>query len=374
MTKVTFETATLADSLKKASLVAPTKGASFDKAAGIVLDINPASGEPVVMRATNTQIYYTEIVDTVKAEGDIVRWRLPSLISNAIATFPIGSGKQVTLEQEGNAVRIKQGRATCKINLISHDYYPMWGPFDPSQLSDVSSLGERIKQVQWAASTATNTEPLNGIHFDGSRIICTDKYRIALADCDIKHAIPDAVTVPAGILGSVIRQMGDTKVGSDGEFMLLMPNEHTQIKAVLFGATFPNIDRVISREMPQTVTLKKEALLDIIRRCSAMVGSERYPTLRLFIGQEEVAALLNNEVMGLMGDVIEVPGQATHKRVEIKFTPKNLTDAIDAAPNDDITISYNDDPAARFSMLVVDGGSGYKAWVAPRVGNEAQQG
>jgi DNA polymerase III sliding clamp (beta) subunit (PCNA family) len=372
MTTVVFETATLADSLKKAALVAPTKGAAFDKAAGIVLSIDPTSSHPVTLRSTNTEIFYTEVVDTISASGPAVMWRLPTLISTIISSLPIGSGKEVSLEQDGGAIKIKQNRATAKIGLISTDYYPQWEPFDPAELQEVESLGERIKQVQWAAATGANTEPLSGIHFDGERIICTDRYRIAIADCKIGHVIDSAVTVPAGILGSVVKQMGDTLVGTDGEMMLLMPNDHTQIRATLYGSEFPNVDRIIARKMPESVTLKKESLLDIIRRATSVVGSERFPTLRLYFGNEEIAAFLATGLDQSMGDVTSVAGQCQHKRVEIKFTPKMLMDAIEVCPNDDVTLSYTTDPKG--GMLVVDGGSGYRAWVAPRRADTDAQG
>lgn len=363
MTSVTFETATLADAVKKAAVVAPSKGAAFDKAAGIVFDVRPGDDDPVSIRATNLDIFYTEIVDAVSAEGEVTTWRFPAVLATVISSFPIGSGKQVTMEQIGNSVRLTSGRIKAKLNLITSEYYPSWEPFDPSTLEDVSALGERIKQVAWAASTKINDEPLSGIHFDGEYIVSTDKYRIALAD--FKMALDAPVTIPAAVIGQIVKAMGDTRVGIENEMMLFMPDEHTQIKARVFGTPFINYKRATSREMPFSFTCKKEALLELIRRCNTYIGNERFPTLRVFVGEEEIAMLLANETFGLMGDVVEIPGQAQHDRVEIKFLPKYLTDALEASPNDDVTISYNTD--VRKCVFVIDGGSGYKAWVMPRM-------
>lgn len=363
VTTITFETATLADSVKKAAVVAPSKGAAFDKAAGIVFDVRPSEPDPVTIRATNLDIFYMEIVDTVKAEGEAVTWRLPATLAQVISSFPIGSGKQVTMEQIGNAVRITSGRIKAKMNLITSEYYPSWEPFDPTNLQEVSALGERIKQVAWAASTKINDEPLSGIHFDGEVMVSTDKYRIAMAD--FRMAVDSPVTIPAAIIGQIVKSMGDTRVGIGGDMMLLMPDEHTQIKARLYGQQFINFKRVTRREQPLSFTCKKEGLLELIARCNTYIGNERFPTLRVFIGEEEIAMLLANETMGLMGDVVEIPGQAQHDRIEVKFLPKYLSDALSASPNDDVTIGYNLDP--KQCMLIIDGGSGYKAWVMPRM-------
>ena len=68
--------------------------------------------------------------------------------------------------------------------------------------------------------------------------------------------------------------------------------------------------------------------------------------------------------MGLLGDVLELSGQAPHEYHYIGFTPENLMNALKAAPNKDVTIYYH------FGMSMkpvrLDGGSGYEALIMPR--------
>jgi len=62
--------------------------------------------------------------------------------------------------------------------------------------------------------------------------------------------------------------------------------------------------------------------------------------------------------------VLEVPGQATHGRNYIGLTPDNITQALKAAPNTDITLWYYEGYPKK--PLRIDGGSGYEVLIMPR--------
>jgi hypothetical protein len=85
-TKVVFEAAALADALKRAAAVAPTRGVSFTKAAGIVLQV---SQEDVVVKATDTVTKFATWLTPESVTGDSTTWRLPSkLFSEVIGKLP----------------------------------------------------------------------------------------------------------------------------------------------------------------------------------------------------------------------------------------------------------------------------------------------
>src|SRR6478735_9046351 len=114
MTKVVFETATIADAIRKADRVAPGKDKAFDKAAGIVIEVDPQAEPPVIIRATNLDVYSMEWMDVLSVEGDVARWRLPSsLLAQVMSKLPIGSGTTVTLEE------ITDGRGHSVIQLTT---------------------------------------------------------------------------------------------------------------------------------------------------------------------------------------------------------------------------------------------------------------
>lgn len=367
MTRAVFETATLADAIKKADRVAPTKGSAFDKAAGIVIAVDPEAGL-VVVRATNLSIFSMEWVTALEVEGDAVSWRVPSkLFATVLAGLPIGTGKNVTLEEKSDGrnrmLHLTAGRTRAKFNLMQVDYYPEWEVFSPDGLVEVDDFGGRIGLVEWAAAKG-DEPPLNGLHLDGEIVLACDRYRLATSPLIIP-GLAEPITVPSGILGSILKQTGEIRMGVDAwGHLLIMPDDTTQIMTVTFGVEYPKVQRIMSRDNPSCVKVKKAPILEIMNRAKSFAGNDRFPLMRLFFGEQQVAVIMNTSEVGTLADVMETPGYCDHSFFEMKFTPSNIIDAIQACPNEEMSIWYDTDDAMR--IVYIDGGSGYEAWIMPR--------
>lgn len=368
MTKVVFENATLVSALNKAASVSPKKGAAFDKASGIVLEVRGSSTPPVVVvKSTNLDVYYMEWVDLVSCDGPDVSWRIPShMFASVIGSLPLGQGQTAELEDNDGKLHLKSGRMKSKFNTMDVEYYPPWSAFNTEDLREVKGFGKRIKQVEWAASKTANEIPLSGIHFDGEFLTATDRYRLVRVPFKIELGLDmEPFTIPAGMFGTLFTNTDEVMVGADRRQILIMPDEYTQIRAIVYDAEYPPVTRIMKTDQPTRITVKKQDLLDVINRATLIVGSERFPTLKLYFGKGEIAAFMENPEVGMLGDVVVLGnGQAEHNRVEIRYTPKNILDAIENAPSEQITIGYNPDEPDK--PMHIDGGSGYNAWVVPR--------
>lgn len=361
--KVTFENATIADSVAKTARVAPTKGQAFDKASGLIMELDP-SNSTVTLKATNLEVFYLEIVDAIEVI-EAGTWRLPSGILNMVLSkMPIGSGKTLTMEQVGNEVHLKSGRTTAKFRLNDPTGYPRWEPFDPDKLDVVPDLGARIKQVDWAAED--NFEAAYaGIHLDGQYAWATDTIRLARVPCEAEP-IYKPITIPAGVLNPIISNLRDVAVGLDEGMFILMPDPSTQIRTVLYSREYPTnrIAKAFDRAWPDMFKVKKSAMLEIMDRAAVFVQKERAPQMTIYIGKSELAVQCTDQEVGLLGDVISLDNQAAHRRSTMLFTPKNLQQALDASPSEEVEFWY-DKEDGRFPVKI-DGGSGYEAIVMPR--------
>lgn len=371
---VTFETAALADVIKKAERIAPTKGAAFDKAAGIVIEFDPTQPIPLaVVRSTNLDIFSMEWVNVAEWSGEPARWRLPSyLLAQVVGSLPIGTGRSVTFTSEDTGhsfvIHLKSGRTKAKFYPLDVSYYPEWSAFNPDNMFPVTDLGGRIDQVEWAAG---KSDPrLAGVYLDGQYAIATDTYRLACVPLSIPDLV-EPIVVPSGLLGQTLRQTGDIHVGVSANMLHIMPDDHTQMKTVIYDVNYPNVNKVMNLEFDSQLQINRDALLDVMNRANAFSQGDRTAAFQIYIGREEVAVFMINEQMGQIGDVVEVPGFADHERFVVKFTPKNLMDALNKAPNKDLTISYNKGMAR--SILKIDGGSGYNAWVVPRLEGQSDE-
>jgi DNA polymerase III sliding clamp (beta) subunit (PCNA family) len=364
---VTFETSTFADVIRKAVKIAPSRGAAFDKAAGIVIEFDPAAPIPLaVVRVTNLDIFSIEWVNVTEWAGEAARWRLPSaLLGEVMRSLPIGSGKTVTLTSEasghGFLIHLQSGRTKARLFPIDISYYPEWGVFDPDEMFPAQDLGGRISQVEWAASSSDPR--LSGVYLDGEVAVATDSFRLACVPLSIPD-LPRPVVVPSGLLGQTLRETGEIQIRVTDNMVFIMPDEHTQMKTVIFDVDYPNVSRVMNYQFDSEIELSRDAFLERLQRVNAFSMGERGVAVQLYLGLEEIAFYMANEQIGTIGDVLEVPGYAGHERFMMRFTPKNLIDGLSKCPNDKITVRYKVGVAQSF--FGIDGGSGYRAWIAPR--------
>lgn len=362
MTRVTFETASLADAVREAAVVAPTRGEAFDKAAGIVLEIQP---NQVIVKSTDLRLWYMQWVTPISIEGPPVTWRLGSKVfSDVVTKLPMGSQTRLVLENSAGQVKMTHGKKRGVFHLIGGDGFPEWMPFDPDDMTEVEGMAQRIAQVEWAASRGSNA-PFTGIHFTGEMIVATDRSKFATAPMEIE-GLKEPVTVPAGLLGRIIKSTDTPRVSTDENQMLVMPDSHTQVRCQIYGVPYPAIHGVTVRERPEYVKLQKSMLLDAMQVAASFIEGDRLPIMRTFWGEEEIAVMLENQEAGHLGDVIDIPGQASHARVEIKFTPDNIMSALEHCQTQEITIGY--DPGKLSKPLYISAGDGCEFWVAPTRG------
>ena len=371
--KVVFETATIQDALKKANIVAPSRGEAFDKAAGIMLTVTRGVDE-VLVQATNLEIFYSEWISTVSVtlpDGvEEVQWLVPARLTAAIvASFPIGTGREVTMEQPvgGRTLKILSGRSRGSLQLITPEAYPQWAVFDPDDLVEVEDFAARLTQVEWACSPDVESS-FNGVNLDGQYAQACDRYRVARVpmkvDADSAWPFAENVTIPSRVLSQIIRQTGIVSLGCTPTELLVLPNEHVQIRAVLHAQEYMSLERITTMTFDYKIDFRKTSLLEILNRVMLAAGTDRNPQLRLFVGKGEIAAMVEAEEEGHLGDILVTPGHADHERVSLSFSPKNLIEAIDKCPSEKMTFYYT--PAEPLRIVKLDDGAGYEAWVTPR--------
>lgn len=364
-TRIRFETGVLADAVKKAARVAPSRGgAEMDRAAGIVFDVDPGGEVKCTIRATDTVIYYMEALSVVEATGDSVRWRLASgPLATILANLPARGQGTITMETdpEGMRVQVTCGRMKARLNLnVSRDY-PTLPVSDDSTFVEVVNLGESIQKVDWCAAKAG--PPLNGVYLDGNWLCATDRFR--MSRIPFKVDLKEPVVIPASAIGSVLANLGAVKVGVDGSMFVVQPDDFTQIKTVTIAERFPaNIYRRFDEVYEATVTFDRRDLVERIQSAVSLSGADRDPVIDLHIGAEQIAIVLENAEVGKFGDLIEISGQAIHDRILLRFAPKQILDAMTHSPTDTITLYYRTSDVKL--PVVIKSDAGYEAIVAPR--------
>lgn len=375
MTSVTFETATIADVLKKAEACAPKIKASdqaFGTAAGIVLELWPTgrdgSGPAVRVRSTNLEVFYEEWADCIKMElgqdaPDGYAWRIPAqVITGIVAALPIGTGRQVTLSQEGGLLKLTSNRTTAQVHLIEGTGYPIWESYSEEYSAVVTGLGHRISQVAWACDP--KEDPFSGIYFDGTHVVACTRHRAAVVPCEIPILAERAVTVPAKVLAPIIRNAGDVRVGVQDNCITISPDEHTQIRCTIFDRNIPNPSLFTKLQYDSSIVVDKELLIETIRRMlNVTKGSKDVPVVKILIGGGQMTLRVEGSVSGeFVEDSILLDGQGNHFPVVLQFVPATFTEAVGKSPDQKVALWYNATPGVANSIVSVDGGGGYRAW------------
>lgn len=360
MTKITFEAATLGDAIAKAARVAPTKsGDAFDKSWGILLVINPGEEVKCIVRATNLDIFYTEAVTCLSAEGEATSWRLPSqLLGSVMSAIPPSSGRIIELVQDGSKIKISSGKLKSVIVMGDADQFEHWDLFDSVKMTEISNFAAKIMQVEWAASN-NRIAPNCGVHLTGEHLIATDGYVMCRIPCKVD--LPKPVTFPPSVLGTILKTMGDTSLALEGTMLFLQPDDWTQIKVITYDMPYLPVEVVMNREYPRKIIVSKTHLLHLINSAANFASSDRSANIKIYLGETELAVFMKNQEAGHLGDILDCP-EADHKRVLITFNPQMLTSALSKCPSDDVLVSY--DPNKLTTPVHFKSGT-FEAWISP---------
>jgi DNA polymerase III sliding clamp (beta) subunit (PCNA family) len=251
-------------------------------------------------------------------------------------------------------------RATINVN--GNPNYPNWSPLSSVNFMTAPTFGESASRVMWAAEKG-GLPQLSGFHLDGEFVICTDRYRVARYPMPLPD-LKEPITIPAGRLGPLLRGTGDILVGVHEDLFVMMPDDYTEIRTVTYGGSYVPVEKIFALQYPCEMSFSKQDLIERVQRATHFAGSDRAPVLHLYLGRSQLAIMMQNPEVGQYGDVIDVPGQAEHDRITLRFTPAMILDALNNSPTDSTTLFYNPDATNR--PVKINGGGGYECWLAPR--------
>lgn len=369
MTKtVTLETAVLADAVMRAARIAPTKGAAWDKAMGILIDVRTESKDfPVRVSATDLDVTYYQRVGAVEVGDENMSWRVPSaVISGWLANLPMSAGKQIVLTEEDRMLVMQAGRSKTRLRLYPADTFPKIQLFDPKLLADVPNFARRVQQVAWAA-LPNHPGPLAGIFITGEQLIACDRTRVAFMPCAVPTQLdaegrPTPFSAPLTTLVAVLRNVDDVRLRVTDRRLEIMPDADTQMTASLYAEPYPDVRLAIS-----TVTLdcelsfNREELMDALSRMLVLVKGERYPKIEMSFQKDKIDMKMSLPDVGDVEDAIDVLG-GPEKSFNVLFSPTNLLGVVSNGMREHLNLHFT--PDAKKPVKLTDE-SGFECWLMP---------
>lgn len=359
MRKAVFEVATLADAIAKATRIAPTKGAAFDRAAGVVIATEPdAWGNQAVVSATDLDTSFRTTITALSVSGESAHWRLPSALLNGLMrTLPMSG--EIELVETDAGVQLSSGRTRSVLRPITTPY-PVIPVFDRDGMKAASNLAQRLSQVSWAVDSRSS-EILSGVHIDGTHLYGCDRASLAIVPCEVPLENP--VTAPLSEIASVLRNVPEVHVRATDQRLQLMPDEHTQATCRLLEGAYPNVRALLDRvESTHEITISVEGLVGMIDRTMVLTKEERLPHTNIEIGDGYLQMSMRTDV-GEVEDRLEGAGGGSEP-FSFAFSPENLRKAVSASGRPEVKLSYQ--PLPGRPVLITDDNE-FTALMMPRM-------
>lgn len=374
MPTVEFSVADLADAVKRANVVAPTRGRELDMFKGFVFDVYPGE-DYVTLRTTNGDIYYTEFLypKSIDVEKQ-TSWRVASASTHGIVSN-LKLSETVKFKDEGGKIRITSGRMKASTPLIRSGDYPDADlfMFEPDNMIKMSGFGKRLDQVGWAVST-DGLPPRCGVYMDEEHIGATNgKLLVRLPN---EYSFADGrsnIVIPYALVGPILRQIEEIELGVLGNNLIISPTEDIFIKCALYEPRFDPINRIMEKEHGAVLSFDKDEMLGVLSRVSNIGASDRQIALDLYIVSEMMTlSIKDRDAAEEIEETILLQSGGDHEMCKFRFSIEYFRDIVAKAPGKDIVMHYSPEKTA--SMVKFTADEGYEGVVMPRIETEKDRG
>jgi DNA polymerase-3 subunit beta len=261
----------------------------------------------------------------------------------------------VEVDTTGERPAIRGGRSEFFLNAIPADEFPnLPEPVGETVTLAGGELAEGLRQVVRAASTdETRSVILTGVLLaaenGGMSMVSTDSYRLALRELPGTAALAEGqrMLVPSRALSELSRLLTDdtdvTLTVSERSVSFSVGNFH--ITTMLIPDEFPKYQKLIPDELPNTLTVARQAFQDAVRRVK-LITKENTP-LRLTMSEDglELRAVDNER-----GEAVEqLDAKYDGEPLTVAFNPNYLMDGLDVTIGDEVQLQTQD--AQRAAVL-----------------------
>jgi len=259
------------------------------------------------------------------------------------------NAEDVSLELEDEKrLRIDAGNSHFKINGLAAEDFPTL----PEVLSDeeltipFDLMKRAIGRVIFAVSTEESRFQLNGallkLNDGGLELVATDGHRLALIENDLPGCrAADGVLVPRKALQELQRfeDEGDMSFRRSEHHLSFRLGTRELICRILEG-TFPDYNRVISKENDRQAVFDKKALSQAVQRVALLTG-DRTRAVRLALVKGNLTITAANPDLGEAME--ELPCDYDGEELKIGMNPDYLVHFLSALDTDKVRLDLKDE-------------------------------
>lgn len=258
------------------------------------------------------------------------------------------SGDEVVLriDQEG-ILSILVGKSRFKIHGLPAEDFPTLPTIvdeEPVRLS-FSDFRAMTSKILFAISSEESRFQLSGallrLAEDSLTMVATDGHRLALVERAFETSAEESVLVPRKVLQELNRFEGDDVLAfSRREHHLAFTVGRRQLTCRILEGSFPDFERVISKNQDKSVVFDRKTLAGVIQRVSLLTG-DRTRAIRLELQTGKLVVSAANPDLGEA--VEEVTCEYEGPDVVLGLNPDYLSQFLGASETEQIRLDFKDD-------------------------------
>jgi len=270
---------------------------------------------------------------------------------------------------------IVSGRSRTRIAGMSRESFPEL-PVMPPVLAEmpIGVLGAMISKTIFSISTEESRFTLNGalmvLKKGGIVMVATDGHRLAMVE---SSAEPPGVTgayralLPRKAMAELQKMASDAdpaavvRFSGDENHLFFELGDRLLLSRKLTG-NFPDYERVLPKEQPQSVTINRDEFRGSIERV-AQFSDERSRAIRVHVGPGEMK--IHSSVSDTGDSEESIPLTYDGPAVEIGFNAQYMLDFFRAVGTDDVRFLFKDAHSAGELRAGGEGADQYRYVIMP---------
>jgi len=305
-----------------------------------------ASDDSLIIKAKDMKVnFQTKVPVTVIEPGATTVYG--DKFFGVISSFPYD---EIEFSQKDNIAIIKpttQKKPEYKLKSMASEKFPelpvSTSPFFEMPIKD---FREMIQQSVFAVSDDETRYFMNGVYMekneDSIYMVSTDGRRLAYTSKTANKNIKDfqGVIIPPKILNTVLKRSGDEGLIniSVSDKMIFINFASYQFSSVLIEGMFPNYKKVIPENQEFSLSVKREEMLNALRRVSLMVEKKSH-RIYLGISSGRIAVFSEESEMGTVED--EIPCKYDGEDITIALNYRYMEEPFKIMTEDEIKIRFS---------------------------------
>jgi DNA polymerase-3 subunit beta len=304
-----------------------------------------ANNDSLLIKSTDMKVYFqTTVPVTVIEPGKTTVYG--DKFFGIISTFP---HDDIEFFLKDSTVVVKPTtlkKPEYKLKVIASEKYPEFPVSSvPSFEMPIKDFKEMVQQSVFAVSDDETRYFMNGTFMEKSEdkinMVATDGRRLAFVSKPAGKNIEDftGIIIPPKILNIIVKRSGDEGLIniSVSDRSIFIDFASYKFSSVLIEGNFPNYKRVIPESQDFSLSVKREEMINALRRVSLMVEKKSH-RIYLGISSGKMSVYSEESEIGTVED--EIPCKYEGEEITIALNYRYLEEPFKIMTDEDIRIRF----------------------------------